>query len=161
MVQILAQVLLPVNVFKLIQPGIGNAGILFSWETLQWRWAVALALERSTRFRRQISTTDGMHVLTAQFTFEILRWVVPDDVYQSPDVELPESLRDSDLHFFMPFCHLLGLAIITNMEDIEALLQIQGLAHTLQVNQEIQEKLLVNDQFPREHRLLLVVKLSF
>ena len=101
-----------------------------------------------------------MHVLIAQFAFEILRWVVSNNVYQSPDVELPESLRDSDLHFFMPFCHLGRFAIITDVEDIEALCQIQGLAETLQVNQEIQENFLVDDEFPREHRLLLMIKLS-
>ena len=101
-----------------------------------------------------------MHVLKAQFTFEILRWIVPNDVNQSPDVELPESLRGSDLNFFMPFCHLWGFALITDVEDIEALCQIQGLAETLQVNQEIQENFLVNDEFPREHGLLLLIKLS-
>lgn len=99
-------------------------------------------------------------MFVAQFTFEILRWIIPNNIDQSPDVELPESLCDSDFDFFVPFCHLRRFAIITDVEDIEALLQIQGLAETLQVNQEIQENLLVNDELPREHRLLLVVELS-
>ena len=75
-----------------------------------------------------------IEIVIAHLSLKVRTWIIPDDLNEPPDVELFESLGDSHLHLLMPLGHLLGLTVITNVENIEALLEVQKLSESLEVH---------------------------
>jgi hypothetical protein len=54
----------------------------------------------------------------------------------------------------MPLSHLLGLTVITNVENIEALLEVQKLSESLEVHQQVEKNFLINDHLSRNSLLV-------
>jgi hypothetical protein len=67
---------------------------------------------------------ESIQILIAHLSLEVGAWVIPNDLNEPSDVELPESLGDSDFHLLVPFGHIFGLSIIADVENVETLFEV-------------------------------------
>lgn len=88
--------------------------------------------------RFDVAAFEVVEILVAHLTLEVLRWVVADNFYESPDVELPESLGHSDFDLFTPDLALWWLALLSVVRDLEnekLLVQKEELSEPLEIDQ--------------------------
>lgn len=79
------------------------------------------------------------------FRFDLVSGVVADDLEEPGGVKELEGLGDAHLDLAVPRVHLGGLPLVRNVEDVEALLEVEDLAQAFEVDEEQMEGLLVEE----------------
>jgi hypothetical protein len=67
---------------------------------------------------------ESIQILIAHLSLKVGAWVVSNDLNEPSDIELPKSLGYSDFHLLVPLCHLFGLPVIANVENVETLFKV-------------------------------------
>ena len=96
-----------------------------------------------------LAFSEPTNIFIAHFAFEVLGRIIPDDVDQSPNVELSEGLRDPHFNFVVPLFHFWRFAIIADMEQIKALFEGEQLSESLQIYEHIHYDFLIDDELSR------------
>jgi len=69
------------------------------------------------------------------FGLDPLSGVIANDLEEPSSVEVLKCLGDPGLDLSVPRVHVLRLALVRNVEDVEALLEVEYLSHALEIDQ--------------------------
>ena len=76
---------------------------------------------------------------------DIVCGVIPNYFEQPPCIKVFQGLCDSSLYLLVPAVQLLGLTLVRNVKNVEALFKIENFPHSFEIDQESMESFLVEE----------------
>ena len=76
---------------------------------------------------------------------DIVCGVIPNYFEQPASIKVFQGLCDSGLYLLVPTVQLLGLTLVRNVKNVEALFKIENFPHSFEIDQESMESFLVEE----------------